>query len=299
MNKHSIKLLFFTVLTSVVLSCIQRFRTEKSPGEDHSNRPLSKWPWPQPHEIEVMVLGMYHMSNPHQDGNNINADDVRSGKRQKELRELAQKLAAFNPDLIAAEVRYTQQDLLDSLYQDVPIDTLLAKYTNEAIQVACRLGHMLDLPRIHAIDFPMRLGNDSLSALWKKYDGQIPHKLDYPVLDWDTWNTQQDSLLQVSTITEFLIEKNREESHLRNHYTMFADLRSGELDNFGGAINLARWYERNFKMVHNIYRAATPETQRILLIIGSGHVSPIRHILDDAPMFCPVSPMPYLTKQLL
>lgn len=252
------------------------------------------WPEPRPDQIEVMVLGVFHMSNPGQDEYNIDADDVRNAKRQDELEDLAARLALFQPDLIATEVSYKSQDRLDSLYQQVPMDSLLKKYANEAIQVGFRLGKRLGHERVYAIDYRQRLGNDSLSALYEKYDGDIPHKIPYPKLDWDSIMAASQKLLSESSIVDYLIHTNRENEHLKNHYGMFAYLRAGENDNFGGAENLAIWYGRNFKMVHNVYRAAKPETRRILLIVGSGHVSPIRHILSDAPMFCPVSPMPYL-----
>nr|WP_321232804.1 DUF5694 domain-containing protein [uncultured Psychroserpens sp.] len=285
---------FIIILFMVVfIACDEKSKPDIKEPKANYNRLI--WPEPKPHEIEVMVLGVYHMSNPHLDANNVNSDDVRTKKRQEELQELAEKLALFKPDLIATEVNYKSQGMLDSLYLEVPIDTILTKYRNEAIQIGCRLGKMLNLPKVHAIDFPMMLGNDSLRAFYLKHNKNIPHKLKYPKLNWEKINKQGDSLLYASTITEYLIEKNKEDNHIRNHYGMFGDLRKGENDNFGGARNLARWYERNFKMIHNIYRAATPKTKRVLLIVGSGHVSPLRHILDDSPMFCPVSPMPYLT----
>jgi pheromone shutdown protein TraB len=62
----------------------------------------------------------------------------------------------------------------------------------------------------------------------------------------------------------------------------------------GGPQLLARWYERNFRMAHNLTRALRPETRRVLVIVGSGHVPPLRTIFDEAPGFCPVSPLPLL-----
>jgi len=278
------------------ISCNNITKTkQQEPAAKEADYNRSIWPEPEPHEVQVMVLGVYHMTNPNLDAVNVNSDDVRTERRQKELQELADKLKKFKPDVIATEVAYYSQNKLDSLYQNVTIDSLLANYRNEAIQIGMRMGKQLGLSKIHAIDFPMRLGNDSLKAIYTKYNKNIPHTVPYPPKDWDRIKKVGDSLLYASTITEYLIIKNQEENHLINHYGMFGDLRKGEGDNFGGARNLARWYERNFKMVHNVYRALTPNTKRVLLIVGSGHVSPIRHILDDAPMFCPVSPIPYLT----
>lgn len=291
-------LLVFSAVCFFAVAC-QREGGEKADADQpmeiatQYNPPV--WPEPRPHQIEVMVLGVFHMSNPGQDEYNIDADDVRNDKRQSELEELAERLALFHPDAIATEVNYRNQDRLDSLYQQVPMDSLLKEYSNEAIQVGFRLGKKLGHNRIYAIDYRQRLGNDSLSAIYEKYDGNIPHKIQYPRLNWDSIITANETLLAESSIVDYLIHKNLENEHLKNHYGMFADLRAGENDNFGGARNLAIWYERNFRMVHNIYRVAKPDTKRILLIVGSGHVSPIRHILSDAPMFCPVSPIPYLS----
>ena len=32
----------------------------------------------------------------------------------------------------------------------------------------------------------------------------------------------------------------------------------------------------------------------MLFLVGSGHIHVLRHLLEEAPMFCPVSPLPYL-----
>ena len=41
-------------------------------------------------------------------------------------------------------------------------------------------------------------------------------------------------------------------------------------------------------------RALRPGTRRVLVLVGSGHVPPLRNILDESPELCPVSPLPYL-----
>ena len=75
---------------------------------------------------------------------------------------------------------------------------------------------------------------------------------------------------------------------------MFTYLLVGEGENRGGPRMLARWYERNFYMAHNLTRVLRPGTRRVLVLVGSGHVPPLRNILDESPQFCPVSPLPYL-----
>ena len=71
-------------------------------------------------------------------------------------------------------------------------------------------------------------------------------------------------------------------------------LAAGEGANRGGPQLLARWYERNIIMVHNLTRVLRPDTRRVLVVVGSGHVPAMRNVLHESPDFCPVSPLPYL-----
>ena len=52
---------------------------------------------------QVMVLGTYHMANPGRDVYNMQVDDARAPKRQRELAELTDVLARFQPTKIAIE----------------------------------------------------------------------------------------------------------------------------------------------------------------------------------------------------
>ena len=118
----------------------------------------------------------------------------------------------------------------------------------------------------------------------------------YPALDWD-WDARtraDQERLRQSTLVEYLRYTNTEERLRVNHTGMFGMIRFGEGDNFGGPRALATWYDRSLRMVHNVYRALEPGDERVLLIVGSGHVRALRHLFDEAPMFCPVSPLPLL-----
>src|SRR6185503_12168663 len=52
---------------------------------------------------EVLVLGVYHMSNPGRDVFNMKADDVLAPKRQREIAELIEVLKKFQPTKVAIE----------------------------------------------------------------------------------------------------------------------------------------------------------------------------------------------------
>jgi hypothetical protein len=53
-----------------------------------------------------MILGTFHMVNPGLDAYNVEADDVRSPPRQREISELLNRLERFRPTVIAMEGKY-------------------------------------------------------------------------------------------------------------------------------------------------------------------------------------------------
>ena len=71
-------------------------------------------------------------------------------------------------------------------------------------------------------------------------------------------------------------------------------LQAGEGQNYGAPPFLAQWYARNFNMAHNLTRLLRPDVRRVLVVVGSGHVPPLRNLLGEAPQFCPVSPLSLL-----
>ena len=99
-----------------------------------------------------------------------------------------------------------------------------------------------------------------------------------------------------TTIVQHLREANSDEAlHAGNSLGMFGTLLpAGDGENYGGPQVLAKWYERNIRMAHHLTRVLRPGTDKVLVIVGSGHVPPLRNVLDEAPQFCPVSPLPYL-----
>ena len=63
-----------------------------------------------PADIEVMVLGTYHMDNPGLDVINARIGDVTTPTRQHELADVADRLARFKPTRIAIEVTPKPKD---------------------------------------------------------------------------------------------------------------------------------------------------------------------------------------------
>lgn len=247
-----------------------------------------------PGEVQVMLLGTYHFDNPGQDDVNPKIDDMLVPRRQAELEELAVRLARWQPEQIAVEVPFSDSAAWRAAYERYRAGTLRPN-RGEVVQVGFRLAHRLGHPAVYPIDHHMRIGNDSIGALYgRRPEMRAMGDSIQAILRART--DSGDAVRPSTSVIQHLREGNSEAGlHGGNSFGMFgAMMPVGEGGNYGGPEVIARWYERNIKMAHHLHRVLRPGTRRILAIVGSGHVPPIRNILDEDPRFCPVSPLPYL-----
>lgn len=248
----------------------------------------------QPGEVQVMLLGTFHFEGSGRDEVVAPAADVLTPQRQAELDDLAARLARWAPEQIAVEWTPSFADTANAMYQRYRAAGT-SRDPNEVVQVGFRLARRLGHPAVHPIDHQMRLGNDSIEALLARRP-ELQRRSDSLLA---VMQAQSDSVQRhhsADSIVRRLRDANTDEGlHGGNSFGMFGSyLVAGEGGNVGGPQVLARWYERNIIMAHNLTRVLRPETRRVLVLVGSGHVPPIRNVLDESPDFCPVSPLPYL-----
>jgi hypothetical protein len=248
-----------------------------------------------PGEVQVMLLGTYHFANPGRDVIRQNIDDVLAPARQAELEVLANRLVAWKPDLIAVEWPLSFQDSTNARYARYQAGTL-APSRNEVVQIGFRIAAKLGHPTVHGIDDDSNLDlNDSLKAIearrsdFRKTRDSITRLMQAAADSINVWR-------KTTTIVQHLRELNTDEAlHQGNSRGMFGGwLAEGEGSNYGGPNFLIEWYRRNMNMVHHLTRIRRADTRRILVVVGNGHVPPLRNLLDEAPQFCPVSPLPLL-----
>ena len=75
-----------TLLKSAALACVTLFDCAAFAQSDNATRATAQ-PAEEVKRAEVLVLGVYHMSNPGRDIFNVQADDVLVPKRQREIAE--------------------------------------------------------------------------------------------------------------------------------------------------------------------------------------------------------------------
>ena len=241
-----------------------------------------------------MLLGTYHFAGSSGDDISHGLDDVLSPRRQEELETLVERLARWSPDQVAVEWPFSFADSTLARYERYRAGTL-APSRNEVVQVGFRLAARLGHPRVDPIDHPMPIGNDSTAPLWARRP-ELRRSRDSLLLAARPAANAQAERRRTTSVVEHLREENGDAAlHAGNSLTMFGGyLGAGDGDNYAGPLLLARWYERNFRMAHHLTRVLRPGTKRVLLLVGAGHVPPLRNILDEAPQFCPVSPLPLL-----
>ena len=215
-------------------------------------------------------------------------------KNQAQLEIIAERLARWAPEQIAVELPLRMADSITARYSRYVAAGGATKSSNEVEQVGFRLARKLGHPTVYPIDQQIPLGNDSIGPLVaRRPDLQRLSDSLTKVLKAESEASERAE--QNMPLLERIRRHNTDSAfHAGNSGSMFHYLIAGEGNNRGGPQLLAKWYERNFYIAHNLTRVLRPQTRRVLVLMGNGHVPPLRNILDESPSFCPVSPLPYL-----
>lgn len=241
----------------------------------------------------LMILGSYHMSNPGLDSVNLQADDVLSDRRQQEIADVVERLARFAPTKIAIEAPYRDTSSPASYTRYVE-----GKYTlgrNEIDQIAFRLAHRLGHSTVYPVDYPMFMS------------GLTPAELEDPKPRSDAKPkdaapptpqplSEEDLLLRRSTVREYLLHLNDpaliHKGQAGYIHMLLPDLKSPAI--YARADLVTNWYKRNLRILANLNRVTQVGKDRVLLLIGAGHLAILRQFAADSDYFCSVDPAGYL-----
>jgi hypothetical protein len=270
----------------------------------------------------IMLLGVYHFNNPGKDSYNTEVDDYRADNRQKEIKEVVDLLEEFKPTKILVELSPNEQSKIDSLYNlylknQIALEDIQGGI-NEVYQIGFRLGKQLDGIDVIAIDHN---GNwlapyADFIADTLEFDDYLNHSSSYA----QDMKEKNDLFLE-SSIRENLIYLNEQEQILNNHNyynnvaikvkdtanIMFTyqekdeeinglpyQMRSFDFNNIGVEL-VAEWYKRNLFIYRNILENSD-ENDRILVIIGSGHIFYLNQLLENNSEFNMINPNKFLNQ---
>jgi hypothetical protein len=244
---------------------------------------------PAPPPIEVMVVGVFHMSNPGRDIHNLKVDDVLEPKRQTEIAAVTGALARFKPTKVGVE---WSAEVVADRYKQYLAGTL-APSRNEVVQLGFRLAKTAGAEGVYSLDadgdFPYeRLQNFAETRGFKD------------LLD------AQNAVLQrqVDEMARLLAEKgvaadlrflNDPERIKTDNGFYRSMLHVGLNSDQPGVDLLASWYRRNFQICANLIQLAKPG-DRVVVFFGAGHAFLLRQCVTETPGYKLVEANDYLPK---
>lgn len=250
-----------------------------------------------PHQTKVMTLGVFHFSYPNLDIIKTDKNDqisVLEEPYQSEIIAICKAIEEFKPTKIAVECLPKDQLKIDSLFTLYKADSLSLE-KGEIYQLGFRVGKKMNLPKIYCIDDMglhykkiIEIFNDSIRlAKLGHYYSNSPDSI------YGFHKTSE----KTSGIIKTLININN--PHYVNEDLSGYLLRSFKYEEKAGDFTgvdfqTGRWFNRNLRIFRNIQRIATTPTDRILLIIGAGHLNLLNMLFDVSQEYELVSPLPYL-----
>lgn len=251
----------------------------------------------EPGQLQVMILGVYHMANPGLDAINREADDVLSDRRQAEIRDLVERLARFEPDKILLEAPYGSPRVQERYAAYLAGEHELTR--NEIDQVGYRLAKRLGHAEVYPVDYPMFQDGTALE-FYQAYNPESKDDGSEIRAGWENLSEADGQRQQSSTIAEYLGHLNSTDwwaFDLDSRYALQTSMRYAQYDQYAGADLLTSWYKRNLRIVTNIHRSVDDGDERVLLMMGAGHNRILWDLADTSPLLCRVDPVPLLTDQ--
>lgn len=251
--------------------------------------PAAAFAAPAPPPVQVMVVGLFHMSNPGHDLHNMQVDDVLAPRRQSEIAAITDALARFRPTKVAVE---WPKDLVAERYPKYLGGTLPPSH-NEVVQLGFRLTKAAGAKGVYGVDVDGEFPYDKVQA-YAEAHGQ-KGLLDGLGQATDRELAADSRLLAGKGISATLRAMN-DPARLKSANAFYrTTLGIGGGTDQPGADLMTAWYRRNFLICANLLQLARPG-DRIVVFYGAGHAFLLRQCVSETPGFELVEPNAWLPK---
>ncbi len=235
---------------------------------------------------QVLLLGTFHFDDQGLDHYKPqHTYDFASERGQAALDDVLDQLERFQPTRVCVEYPAHRQADLDREYQRA-----LAGETGRpdeihllAFELALRLSH----ERVLAIDAtPVRgLPQVDLAKSARTLHQESLLLADPTFTRYGSAVTMLDALKETRTLREiFLIQNDPGVLRLSHGAYLVGRFRVGGGEDYAGADAFpTAWYNRNLRIFSNILRASGPARERLVVLIGVGHVPILRHLAESSP----------------
>ena len=242
---------------------------------------------------KILLLGTFHFDDAGLDDYKPKYRlEILSDQRQKEVNEVLNALAEFHPNKIAVEWPTERQAGLDAEYVKYRDASHAQLGPNEIYQLGFRLAGRFGHSRIYAVDaHAAALGpSPTTEALIERARTLGQDELVQRGTEWaqwyEKWYAYEDFLKTKQTILEHLrLLNSPSELHRSHGRYLVAEFEVGGRGDYTGADSKTAWYNRNLRIFSNIERVRTASSDRILVIIGAGHIPILEHLAENAPEY--------------
>ncbi|MEM1336545.1 MAG: DUF5694 domain-containing protein [Bacteroidota bacterium] len=288
---NTLKTVFAAGITSILLlsACQPKAETTRktvvAPSVwDTIKRPNDFYPSDR---AKVLVVGTFHFQYPGLDTHKTSKEDqvdVLKEPKKSELEDLVAYIKKFHPNKIAIEARpkWNTMEKYVQYQNGEHSDKRDERYT-----LGMRIAKDLELDTLYAIDAT------SLFYDLQKKDSTLLNSLidqiDWNASDpyWDMakkWLNYDDKLVPKMHLLDYFKYLNGRENHLAN-YGLYLTGNMGKIEN-QAADNLSLWwYNRNLRIFSKLVGISEGPRDRILVIMGNGHASLLRHLFESSPQF--------------
>ena len=281
---HKTTTLLLSLLFITLLGCDQK-KTSQTPAE--ATQEASD-------KIKVLNVATFHFGYT-TDANKVDFDEE-DRKTQEEIRALSKMLAEFKPTIICIENHPQYDAEINRVYQEYLNDpSQLNTNYGERSMVAFDVARLNNVSQLYGIDSYMdynyligeQIVNTIDSATYRDYMSN-PFK-----------NSPELAELDKNFDNLPLLEKLRFYNHpkvLDFNININADnlLYVGTEDNFEGADEAAKFYQRNLRIYSNLNRIPMTKDDRVFILMGAAHASFLRELLERSPKFEMVNTLDYL-----
>ncbi len=239
----------------------------------------------------VLLLGTGHWGNPNRDLLNAQYDDMLSPRRQREIRECVERLKRFRPTKVALEVPPARADALNEQYRRYQAGAL-SLTAGEEHQLGFRLAAELGHEQVYAIDWQGTMGFGRALTFAREHNQSA--RLDEHIDRMRRETADFAARMAALSVLDLLRAANDPANLQRNHQWYMLLALVGEGDRYVGAEAVSHWYERNLTIFVNLTRITASPRDRILVVIGSGHVPLLTHFVQGSGLYALEPVAPYL-----
>ncbi len=255
-------------------------------------------------QTSVLLLGTFHFDDPGLDSYQPETSwDPTEDDHQKQIDEVVQLLSQYRPTRIAVEWEANRQEALDAAYHAWR-DGGVQLGSNESQQLGFRLARQFAHPTLYAVDvagrsyFPDMTEEEYELRVSEAMEAAEPALVERQLDLEERYNEAyrlDDSLKAALPLREYLLRTNDPESVVSGHgHYLIGTFYVGRGADYLGPDMRTEWYNRNLRIFQNLQRISSGPGERILLIIGNGHIPILRHAVAASPEYKLVEVRGYL-----